>query len=216
MLHNTQQAIDLSTSRMSTNRPIIALDADGVLLDYTRAYAHAWERAFGYFPKLRDPNAYWPMEHWQVEQLDADGYALFRQCFDEQFWSTIPAVPGAVEACHKLAEAGYDLVCVTAMEAQYSSARTRNLKSLGFPIETVVATGNSTGARSPKADAIAELKPVAFVDDFLPYHAGIAAGVHRALILRAPNGSPNTGPDSANVHSQHLNLAEFSQWWLAR
>lgn len=28
-------------------RPIIAVDADGVLLDYNRAYANAWERAFG-------------------------------------------------------------------------------------------------------------------------------------------------------------------------
>ena len=28
-------------------RPVIALDADGVLLDFHLAYAEAWERAFG-------------------------------------------------------------------------------------------------------------------------------------------------------------------------
>lgn len=43
-------------------RPLIALDADGVLLDYSLAYAHLWERAFGYFPKELDKNAYWPLQ----------------------------------------------------------------------------------------------------------------------------------------------------------
>src|SRR5258708_10635187 len=33
--------------KRNTMKPIIALDADGVLLDYNRAYAGAWERAFG-------------------------------------------------------------------------------------------------------------------------------------------------------------------------
>jgi len=36
-------------------KPIIALDADGVLLDYHHAYARAWAEAFGHPPALRDP-----------------------------------------------------------------------------------------------------------------------------------------------------------------
>ena len=32
---------------MPLNSRLMALDADGVLLDYNRAYAHAWQRAFG-------------------------------------------------------------------------------------------------------------------------------------------------------------------------
>ena len=43
-------------------KPIIALDADGVLLDYNRAYAGAWERAFGQRPAEADPHAYWAMD----------------------------------------------------------------------------------------------------------------------------------------------------------
>lgn len=53
-------------------RPLIALDADGVLLDYSLAYAHLWERAFGYFPKELDKNAYWPLDRWEVEALDGE------------------------------------------------------------------------------------------------------------------------------------------------
>ena len=37
-----------------------------------------------------------------------------------------------------------------------------------------------------------------------------------ALVLRAPNGSPNTGPELASVGSIHQNLAEFSRAWLSR
>ena len=37
---------------------IIALDCDGVLLDYDRAYASAWQRAFGEFPREVEPLAY--------------------------------------------------------------------------------------------------------------------------------------------------------------
>ncbi len=47
----------------------IALDADGVLLDYHAAYGAAWERAFGIEPKIRDSQAYWPIDRWMVEHL---------------------------------------------------------------------------------------------------------------------------------------------------
>ena len=36
------------------SRPLLALDADGVLLDFHRGYASAWERAFGSAPRERD------------------------------------------------------------------------------------------------------------------------------------------------------------------
>ena len=51
-------------------KPLIALDADNVLLDYSIAYALAWERAFAHRPIERDPTAYWPIDRWDVERLD--------------------------------------------------------------------------------------------------------------------------------------------------
>ena len=47
---------------MNTQAKLIALDADGVLLDYNLAYASAWECAFGVRPQLRDPQAYWAID----------------------------------------------------------------------------------------------------------------------------------------------------------
>ena len=198
------------------SRPLIALDADGVLLDFHLGYAGAWRRAFGHAPAERDPLAYWPIDRWQVDRLDAAGRARFRRHFDEEFWTTVPAIAGAVEACHRLRDAGYDLVCVSALDFEYEAARLRNLRAHGFPIDRVVATGNAEGERSPKADAIETLRPVAFVDDYLPYLRGMPHDVHTALILRAPNGSPNVGPDLALARSVHQDLADFADHWLAR
>ena len=83
-------------------KPVIALDADGVLLDYSKAYAAAWERAFSQRPLERDPLAYWPIDRWAVDRLSGRRLERFRACFDSAFWLTIPAVDGAVEACNTL------------------------------------------------------------------------------------------------------------------
>lgn len=198
-------------------KPLIALDADGVLLDFHLGYAGAWERAFGERPRERDPLAYWPMDRWEVDRLDAAGRARMRAVLDEQFWSTMPPLPGAVDACHRLHDAGFELVCVSALESEYEAARLRNLRDRGFPIERVIATGNASETRSPKADAIEALRPVAFVDDYLPYLRGVPGHVHTALVLRAPNGSPNTGEEVTTLaRSVHQDLAGFVDHWLAQ
>ena len=128
----------------------------------------------------------------------------------------MPAIEGAVVACQRLHDAGFDLVCVSALEAEHENARLRNLRSHGFPIERVVATGNAAGPFSPKAEAIAALDPLAFVDDYLPYLRGMPAHVHTALILRALNGSPNAGDEMAIVSSTHDDLGAFVDHWLSR
>ena len=192
---------------------IIALDADGVLLDYGLAYAGAWERAFGQYPRERDPKAYWPMDRWEVERVEGERLERLRRAFDEDFWASIPPVPGAVDACRALADAGHELVCVTASPEEFRAARERNLRLHGFPIDLVHATGHESTAVSPKAETLNALKPCAFVDDYLPYFVGVDGQIHRALILRAANGSPNEGLLMAHTDSQHGDLARFVRWW---
>lgn len=201
---------------MPTYRPLIALDCDGVLLDFHLGYAAAWERAFGVAPAERDSQAYWPMDRWQVDRLGFDQRSAFRAAFDEEFWTTLVPIAGALEACHRLHEAGFELVCVSALEQAFEAARFANLRAHGFPIDQVIATGHHEGARSPKAEAIHLLDPVAFVDDYIVYMRGLPAYVHTALVTRAPNGSPNVGPDMALAKSIHPDLADFADYWLAR
>lgn len=193
---------------------IIALDADGVLLDYGLAYAGAWERAFGRYPRERDPDAYWPMDRWEVERVEGKRLQILRRSFDEDFWASIPPVPGAVEACRALVDAGHELVCVTALPEEFRGARERNLRLHGFPIDLVHATGHEAESVSPKAETLNALKPLAFVDDYLPYFVGVDGQIHRALILRGGNGSPNAGELMMHTDSRHGDLVGFARWWV--
>ena len=197
-------------------KPVIALDADGVLLDYHAAYARAWERAFGTYPRERDPQAYWAVDRWAVELLEGERLTHFSSCFDEALWSSMLPIAGALEACLALHDAGHTLVCVSALDARHADARSRNLREAGFPIEIVVATGHASVNRSSKADAIATLRPVAFVDDYLPHLVGIDPAVHTALVTRQPNGSPNTGENLSAARSLHADLGDFARWWLEK
>lgn len=200
-----------------TTKGIIALDADGVLLDYGLAYAGAWQRAFGQYPRERDPLAYWPIDRWEVERVADERLDTLRRCFDEEFWCAIPPVPGAVEGCHMLTAAGFELVCVTALPEAFRAARERNLRAHGFPIHIVHATDNNPAdGNSPKAETLHRLRPLAFVDDYLPYLVGVDASIHRALIMRASTGSPNQGEPMRFADSQHADLLAFATWWTQR
>jgi hypothetical protein len=50
----------------------------------------------------------------------------------------------------------------------------------------------------------------------LAYLRGLPAHVHTALILRAPNGSPNAGAELALARSVHDDLPGFADYWLSR
>ncbi|WP_395007459.1 HAD family hydrolase [Undibacterium sp.] len=195
-------------------KPIIALDADGVLLDYHAAYRQAWFRAFQVMPEVKDEDAYWPIDRWSVRQLTGQELQHFRSFFDEQFWGTIPAISGAVDACKSLKEAGFDLICVSAIESRFQQNRLENLVNEGFPIRAVIATNGEDGEISPKAKSLCEINPVVFVDDFLPYHRGVPSTIHKALILREINGSPNVGDELKLIDSTHNDLSAFANWWL--
>lgn len=183
-------------------------------MDYAKAYANAWAKYSGTVLVEHDPRAYWPMQRWGVPQLAGRALEDFRAHFDEMFWSSIPAVAGALEACELLANNGYELICVTALDARYARARKQNLLSLGFPIKRVIATSLHAPLESPKAAVLRELKPVAFVDDFGPYFAGVDPDIHKALVVRDPNGSPNTREVLALADSHHADLHGFACWWL--
>lgn len=196
----------------------IAVDADGVMLDYNLAYAGAWEKTFGVYPVEADPHAYWATDRWGVSQLSGPDLDRFREAFDESFWTSVPMLPGALEACTALHAAGFNLICVTAIRPEHAGFRLRNLHDHGIPIERVIATGTDHNHdHSPKAEALLKIKPLAFVDDYLPYMKGVHPEIHKALILR---GSVKNNPNRVNgttlefVNTQHDNLLEFSKWWL--
>lgn len=200
---------------MSDRNTLIAIDADGVLVNYHAGYAKAWKRAFAETLETIDPDGYTTRDRFGVRRLDKAGRDELRAAMDETFWSALPAIDGALEACTTLHNAGYRLVCVSAVKEKYRDARAQNLRDLGFPLEAVYAAPkDGIVTESPKAAILEELKPIAFVDDFAPYLRGVSDDIHKALLLRHPNGSPNTGDALKLATTTHKNLLEFSNWWL--
>lgn len=197
----------------SAGARVITLDCDGVLLDYGAAYGSVWERSFGERVELKNARAYWPIDRWGVRHLSGAELKQLRAHMDELFWSTIPAINGAVQACAQLRSMGYTLVCVTAIASRYLAARRQNLQDLGFGIETVIATDADVYQESPKAAVLNALRPVALVDDYAPYMVGVSASIHKALIDRDPQGSPNVGAALAQVDSVHASLNAFVKYW---
>lgn len=199
-------------------KQIMAIDADGVMLDYNLAYARAWERTFGYLPVETNPKAYWATERWDVKHLSGEELARFRAAFDEEFWTTVPMLEGVFEACDILHGAGYELVCVTAIDEQHRDYRHQNLRGHGLPIDRVIAAGSGhrIDGQSPKAIALAELAPIAFIDDYLPYFKGVSKTIHKALIMRSTEqGHPNQGEELTLIDSTHSTLLNFAKWWVS-
>lgn len=200
---------------------LIALDADGVMLDFDAAYVNLWEKVFGYRPKEINPDAYWAFDRYDVPYLSGDELVEFKKHFNDEFWLKIPAIPGAAEAVNRLYNAGYDVCCVSALPKDYAVARQLGLYRQGFPIMSVYAVGAPVNAvqfhANNKVTVLNSLKPICFVDDYLPYHEGVSAATIKVLIDRNPIKSPNRDPElqkRIKVDHKVKNLVEFVDWFL--
>lgn len=123
-------------------KPVIALDADGVLLDYKIAWGKVYSDHFGVGLSVADPMAFFTTRYWGLESPEPDS-PFWKAFSDNDTWAKMPAIPGAIQACHRLKALGYDLVCVTSMPTEFEARRLHNLQSLGFPIDRVLATGKN-------------------------------------------------------------------------
>lgn len=189
---------------MST-RPVIAIDGDGVLLNYNRTFGALWEAHFGVELEAVEPRAYHAVNFWGVEAPEK-GHA-FWDIFDAHGWSSMPPMPGALEACERLHAAGYELVCVTSMPEHRAEHRLQNLQSLGFPIDRVIATNRApVRGANPKKEALEALLPSWFVDDELRKLKDLPAEI--SLVLVDP-GHPDT-PNPAELPRDHLSMEVHS------
>lgn len=200
---------------------IIVLDCDGVLKDYRSAYPKVWMKAFGEDLPMVNPNSYYAHTMYGLKfdyHFDAEHEEVgtkFFGAFGPDIWENMDPLPGAVDACHELVKAGFDLICVSSMpdDSEITKARLRGFKKHGFPIDRLVSTGGKPGL-NPKVDTIIELNPVAFVDDLCTNFLGIPDTIHKALIHLDHNDSPNVRYFDIAT-SQHESLADFVKVYLS-
>lgn len=195
---------------MNSQPLVIALDADGVLLNYNQAFGALWSAHFGGDPlTVQDQTAYHATRYWGVEAPERGD--VFWDYFDKNGWRTMPAMEGAIEACKALVAAGHTLVCVSSMPEHRADDRLHNLQTLGFPIERMIATGSRFGSTAnPKKEAIEALKPDWFVDDELRKLKDLD-GVKLVLIDPGHSDCPNRGQSRDFVHMVVPTLADFAK-----
>lgn len=190
----------------------IAIDGDGVIFNWNNSYARLWERVFGKKLEVQDDKAYFAIDRFKVPKLQGDDLQKFRQARDEEFWTTMDILPGAIEACNILIDNGFHLVMVTAADHATREFRQRNLIDKGVPIHTVYTVSDEPCEGSPKAAVLNELKPLVFIDDYLPYFKGVDGSITKVLIDRnreCPN-NPNMGPDRQAINLFRESLHHFA------
>jgi hypothetical protein len=201
------------------NHKRIAIDADGVLVDYNSVYPIVWKKAFGTDLQVIQPHCYHAKDQFGVDLSDPALKTRFYDAFDADVWSSMPALPGAVEATHLLSQAGYELVCVTSMPSEFTEARQKNLIALGMPISRVFATGRdrSKDYINPKKEVIDSLQPLYFLDDLLENFKHLSPGVHHGFIDYGKHNSPNEVLRSLQLHhTRHDSLLDFANWLLIK
>ncbi|CAF1092291.1 unnamed protein product [Adineta steineri] len=147
-------------------KPIIALDCDGVLLDYQATFPRIYKKTFGKQLTPISPKSYHATTRYGVT-LTPEERIQFDAIWDIDGWRTMVMHDGALEACQLLHTAGYELVCVTQLSSCFLEHRLENFRLHGFPIDRIISTrcdeNNSTN--NPKKQAIEQLQPLIFVDD---------------------------------------------------
>jgi hypothetical protein len=199
---------------MNHKKPLIALDADGVLLDYNAHFSQVWQKAFGETLTTQCEPRYHATHQYGVSLSNERTRQAFFDAFDERAWESLPALPGAVQATQLLSNLGFSLVCVTSMPSKYAQARHTNLKNLGMPIEAVYATGRdrSQPNENPKKSTIDRLSPVYFVDDLIENFLGLSSHVQKILLHKSAPDSPNLPHLQSGVHDhQYDDLLSFSK-----
>ena len=195
-------------------KKLIALDGDGVVFDYRKAFPGVWRAAFGTDIELIRPDAYHAHTAYGITWESPEQESHFFKHFGEEAWSTMPLFDGVTEACEMLASAGYDLICVTSMNPQFAAARQRNCDVYGLPITKVHAVKRS-GSGNPKREVIERLCPLALVDDLMDNFEELPPEVHTAYIDYARFDAPSL-TSKIVPQSCHGSLLDFARYWLAR
>lgn len=160
---------------------IIALDVDGVLLDYAGSL-DLWMRShFSYMTPAKQ-NIYALHERYNIPHLYMEPLAnLFAE---SEHFRTLSPYRNAIPNVRKLYEAGHRLVAVTACNSTEITKKLR-YENLEARFGNAISEVHFVGVDRPKREVLAKLRPDAFVDD-LPEHIITAPNDTKKFLMEQP------------------------------
>lgn len=144
---------------MRNNQPTIALDTDGVTLDFVPTWHRVAEQVLGRNLKEMNPASY--SMHKKLNITKAEGDLVWAEFYRNGSLAQLAPVPGAVEAVIEL-KLHYNLVAVTAIDPVYTKLCEQNLADHGMAMP-VVAVGMS----GCKRETLHRIRPILYVDDMV-------------------------------------------------
>lgn len=198
------------------NNNIVLIDCDGVLLDYNKAFAECYAKAYSVDLKVVFPRAYTAVKEYGIDMTKHNSYDdIYRDIEHLQMWRNMPALSGSVEAINRLVNKGYDVRCLTSMPPKYELDRLHNLQKLGFKIDKVYAVdrkiAKSQGIDNPKLEIIKSTNAIAFIDDLMKNFTeceGVQTELYWLDNQHPLEDNPNTGYDTSHV-KRVISLHEF-------
>lgn len=147
----------------------IALDVDGVLLDFTRACDQYVKTYLG-----KEPIHIYDDFHLSVTNMkdryelgsNEEVLKLLDEMVENGFYKNIPAFEGAKESVKAIKEKGFKIVIVTAI---HNGAKSDRLENLLNELDLVPDEIYCVGMGKSKSQIIYDLEPDVFIDDRMKY-----------------------------------------------
>jgi FMN phosphatase YigB (HAD superfamily) len=190
---------------------VIALDVDGVLLDFMPAFDKAAEALLGKRIKIHKDehslNHYHLKDRIQSTQEDVD--AVLQYMIDTGVYANLQPLPGAREALDAIKAEGFKIVLVTALPEAAKLSRLLNLKNyLDFEPDEI----HCVGMGMTKGEKLKEIQPDVFIDDRIDYLASGASIYHLAWVDQKESQKDKHSMVDVHVHS----LLEWTQIHMPR
>lgn len=189
----------------------IALDCDGVILDYN----HTWGKILSsflqqeVFPKKTAYFAYNVFDY----KLSKEQTKKFHEIFHEHGWIQMQALQGALEAIKILQKKKFEIHIVTSIPQEAHLYRKTNLQNLGIDFNSLHTVGFHENI-NPKKEIINNMNPLYFVDDLLQNFEGVNNTTNCILIDIPGEDNPNHfyhNKDNIVLHSTHNCLLDFAK-----
>ena len=189
----------------------LAIDADGVILDFERKFMDLWEQKHGDRPE-RVCNAYSSTTSFGLQDKCPDLMKFIYENADiEDFYGNMNMLPGAEEAIHELHDMGFELICVTAIPNELRELRFNNLiNKFKLPISDILTAPRTNAIiANPKALIVNAMEPIALIEDHVHNFLDINPGIARIYIN--PSVVDVSPDESTQPHFAYDSLYECMQ-----
>lgn len=189
---------------MADKQKKIALDVDGVLLDFMHSFDEAAEIVLGRkVVANQDENK---MDHYHLGKRvgtdDTTAANILEYMQTSGMYARLRALPGAKEAVKAIKDDGYHITIVTALPDNVKEMRLKNLLDV---LDLVPDEIYCVGMGQSKAEALKKVNPDVFVDDRIDYLANAPYVYHLAWCDQRESQKDHSSQVDVHVHS----LAEW-------